>query len=65
MTREKIREFTINYEPGLEFATITKGVLVPLVVHSEEGPQAFEKCKEWAEQQTKASASHSAAPAEK
>jgi len=52
MTRQTIGQFTINYEPSLEFATVTvQGILAPEVVHSEDGPQALEKCAAWAEEQ--------------
>ena len=52
MTCEKIGQYTINWEPALEFATVTiQGVLVLEVVHSEDGPDAFYKCEAWVEEQ--------------
>ena len=48
MIRETIERFTINYSPDLECATVTiQGILLPEVVHSEDDPDAVEKCRQW------------------
>jgi hypothetical protein len=47
--KETIGEYEVVYVPALELATATRrGLLVPEVVHTEDGPDAFEKCKAWA-----------------
>lgn len=49
MEQEKIGKFTINHESAIELGTVTvQGFPLPGVLHSEDGPDAFEKCKAWA-----------------
>ena len=51
---EHVGEYTIIYTPELNHATVTRpGMLVPELVHREEGEWCFEICVKWAEENSK------------
>lgn len=43
--------YTVTYTPLIEMATVSKpGLLTPEIVHSEDGPGAFERATRWAKE---------------
>lgn len=44
--------YTVQFEPLLTLATVTiQGLLLPEVVHEEDGPDALARCEAWVREQ--------------